>query len=58
MVIEQHTTTDNPLLAPSPNAVHVAARLTVGSVNIIERNAVVEDLFFLVAEVAQAVPLG
>ena len=57
VVIEQYPAADDPLFAPGADAVHVAARLAFGAVDVVERDAVVEDLLLLVAEVAQAVPL-
>ena len=57
MVIEQHPAPNYSLLAPRADSVDIAARLAIRPVNIIERDAVIEHFFFLVAEVAQAVPL-
>ena len=59
MVVQQDPAADDPLLAPGADAVDGAmGGFAVGAVDVVEGDAVVEDLFFLVAEVAQAVPLG
>jgi hypothetical protein len=57
VVVQKHTPADNPLLTPSAYAIHITALLAVGSVDVVEGDAVVEDFLLLVAEMAEAVPL-
>lgn len=58
VVVEQDAAADDALLAPGADAVDVGSLLAVCAVDVVEGDAVVELGFFLVAEVAQAVPLG
>ena len=57
VVIKQHPAPNNPLLAPRSNTINVAARLSIRPVDVVQRDTIVENLFLLVAKVAQAVPL-
>jgi hypothetical protein len=57
VMVQKHSPADNPLLAPSAYAIHVTALFAVGSVDVVEGDAVVEDFLLLVAEMAEAVPL-
>lgn len=58
VVVQQDPAADDALLAPGADAVDGAVGgFAVGAVDVVEGDAVVEDLFFLVAEMAQAIPL-
>lgn len=53
VIIEQHAAADNALFGPGADAVDVGF---VRAVDVVEGYVVVEAFFFLVAEVAEAVP--
>jgi hypothetical protein len=57
VVIKQHSTPNDALLAPRTNTINITARLAIRPMDIIQRDTIIEYFLRLVAKVAQPVPL-
>jgi hypothetical protein len=58
MEIEQDPSSDDALLGPLVDAVHICLLHSIAAVNLVQSNAIVEFGFLLVPEVSETVPLG